>query len=176
MQKSIGQIIVHGYLFLFLAGCNFLIQTPSPESEAVAPGVEKAQPTSASLAPEAIALPPGVEKVAIGTGFNNQDDCDILAPLPAPIEFPSGTSEFAFQVVIDPERASGLNIAVDGPGMAAGVVGINCDKYAIIMGAPAQYQWGATLSPAGGEAFLPGTYVLTVTAGGRTVEMPFEIE
>lgn len=93
-----------------------------------------------------------------------------------PIKFPAGTTHFAFQVVIDPAKAQDMRISLDGAGMSEGVTAKNCDKYAIIAGAPQQSQWGATVSGLNGKVLKSGVYTLTVTVGGNTVEIPFEIE
>jgi len=134
-----------------------------------------AKPASLTAKSEPIVLPSGLEKAAVGKAFNNEKDCEITEPLPAPIKFPEGTTQFAFQVVIDANKVGDIRISLDGAGMSEGVMSKNCNKYAVIMGSPQQYQWGATISSIGGKPLKSGTYVLKVTVDGKIAEVPFEI-
>jgi hypothetical protein len=68
-----------------------------------------------------------------------------------------------------------MRISLDGEGMSEGVTAKNCDRYAIVMGAPQQSQWGATVSGLNGKALKSGTYTLTITINGQTIKVPFEI-
>jgi len=149
------------------------INTPVRLSSEIPTTSKKVSSTTTS---KPTVLPSGLQKVVIGKAFNNEKDCQITEPLSTPIKFPAGTTQFAFQVVIDPEKAGSLRISLDGAGMSEGTKSVNCNKYAIVMGSPQQYQWGATISSIGGKALKSGTYVLKVIVDGKTVEVPFEIE
>jgi hypothetical protein len=131
--------------------------------------------------PKPIVLPPGVEKLVIGKAFNNQQDCRITDSLSLPIRFPAGTTHVAYQLVIpilvvDPNRVHSVQISLRGDGLEGGLQTVFCDKYAIILGVPKQFQWGGTINRAGGLAFKAGSYVLKFTVDGNAVEVPFTVQ
>jgi hypothetical protein len=121
-------------------------------------------------------LPSGIEKLAIGTDFNNEKDCEITKPLLVPIKFPAGTTHFAYQVVIDPAKATGVEaIYLRGP-LSGETTSKNCDKHVVVAGAPRQSQWGATISSLKGDALKSGTYDLIIVVNRQMIRVPFEIE
>ena len=132
-------------------------------------------PVPPTATPTPLVLPLGLKKVAIGKAFNNEKDCEITEPF---LKLPAGTTQFAFQILFDPETVDriGKDMSLDGDGMNEGVHLVNCNKYTLGSGKVKQYQWGATVSGLNGKTLKSGTYILSVTVNGHTVKVPFEIE
>jgi hypothetical protein len=166
------------YTYRTQAGCQAVFKwtvtpvatqgTPQPTAAATMAG------TNVAAAP--VQLPIGVEKIAFGTAFNNQKDCDISNPLPSPVKFPAGTTQVAFQIVTDPNKIQKLVYSLDFGSDVSGLQGENCNKYAVIKGAPKQYLWGLTIKRSDGKPFKAGRYILQITANGEKRNVSFEIQ
>jgi len=113
-----------------------------------------------------------IGKIAFGVAFDKDDQ--IIDPLPWPISFPTGTTQFSFQLVVDSE-ASGVSLSIDGLEDQGGYQVTNHDKYGIVMGRPKKWQYGATFNRADGKPFTSKIYKLNVTINGETETIPFGI-
>lgn len=142
------------------------------------PTGEATSSVSATASTSLVTDSPFISYVAIGTRFNYDEDCQIADPLPSPVIFPSGTTQLAFQVVFDVDlvRDWGYSIDLGEANTGAGLLGVNCDKYAVVRGAAVQVQAGVTMTRGDGQAFEPGNFTWEITVNGQVIEVPFEIE
>ena len=122
------------------------------------------------------ALPPGVKAVSLGDCNETKTAsgellCTVKNTLKEPFTLPAGTTEFTWVIEINPDwwGKANLRIDVDGPGFKDGVMGINCNQYAVCMGAPCQKQYGATMRRADKKPFPAGKYTLSISGGGGAV-------
>jgi hypothetical protein len=148
MSRKLLQLVIGATsVMLLLVGCGGIVPTP---------------------------LPSGLEKVAIGTDFNNEKDCEITKPLTVPVKFPAGTTHFAVQVVFDPAKVTSLTISFR-EAYLKGTPYKNCDKKFFVAGAPRE-SWGTAVGSLKGDALEPGSYTIRITVNGQTIEVPFEID
>jgi hypothetical protein len=120
-------------------------------------------------------LPAGVSKIAFGTAFNNDSDCEITEPLTAPIAFPTGTTQIAFQVVFAQPGNHSYRASIE-PTFGQPVRSRNCNTYTICMGQVCQKQFGATIQLLDGGPLPDNAYTFSVSVDGSVpVEIPFTI-
>jgi hypothetical protein len=65
-----------------------------------------------NFAGKSLSLPPEIEEVVLGTTFNSQDPCKIDAPISEPYRFPSGITEIAFLMRVDPSKVTSYSVTV----------------------------------------------------------------
>jgi len=157
---------------LISAGCasSGMRKTPAPATS-----------SPAVAAPAALALPPGVLRVLVGTAVRDRSAtgvarCMIPEPLPAPQRFEPDTTEIAYTIEVDPQVVKGLTGKVMGDLGCPEPWSEGCVGYTVCGGGVCQSQYGATVKCPGDKPLKKGSYKISFTTGGKTVEVPFEIQ
>jgi photosystem II stability/assembly factor-like uncharacterized protein len=134
-------------------------------------------PSQVFGAPRSQTLPPGITSVVMGTTFTASPDCEIVDPRSAPLTYPVGTSQIAFQIMVDVAMVQSVNISIDksfgGVTLAQG-----CNKYTVYQGQPRQVQWGSTIRRADNAPLPPDTYTMSIFINGSSqpnLQIPFTI-
>ena len=143
-----------------------------------------AQGTPAPAPPQKVPLPPGILRVFFGTAVRDRsvtglERCTIPEPLPTPPRFEPDTMEIAYTILVDPKLVKGVTAKVVGDLGCPEPWTRGCIGYTLCDGSVCQNQYGATLSCPNGKALKKGAYKLSLTvggAGGKTAELPFEIQ
>jgi hypothetical protein len=155
-------------------------KTPAPANPTASAAPAPAPATSA-----APALPPGVLRIRVGTAVRDRSAtgiarCMIPEPLPAPPRFEPETAEIAYTVEVDPQMVKAVTGKVVGDLGCPDPWTEGCAGYTVCGGGVCQNQFGATLKCPGDKPLKKGSYTLSLTvggtAGGKTVEVPFEIQ
>jgi hypothetical protein len=152
------------------AGTSAARKTPAPAT------------TPATTAPAtAPAPPPGVRRVLVGTAVRDRSAtgvarCTIPEPLPAPPRFEPETTEIGYTIEVDPQLVKGVTAKVMGDLGCAEPWSQGCAGYTVCGGGVCQNQYGATVKCPGDKPLKKGSYTLSYTVGGKTVEVPFEIQ
>lgn len=125
---------------------------------------------------EAAKAQPGPAAVTYSMGAAQMDKaCEKVqfTPVPDPVQYPSGTTEVAYHVEVDPELQIQAELSVDNPcGSARTLESSRCNKFVIIGGRPVISQWTTVLRCQDGKPLNPGSYSLR--GPGKTI--PFEIK
>lgn len=124
-----------------------------------------------------VTLPPSITKIALGTAFNNQSDCEITDPLSEPVTYPTTTTQIAVQVVLDVSQFQTFRVTITG-NFGGNLQGENCDKYIVYQGQVRQSQYGVTIRRIDGASLGAGAYTLSVFMNGSaqpSMEVPFSI-
>jgi len=120
-----------------------------------------------------------VVRATLGQAIMDSECSEVnFTPLSAPPQYPSGTTELAYQVSIDPAPPQGLDAGVSISGDCGSAVkrGKTCNKYAVVQGQAVVTRSTTVVSCGSGDSFKPGRYRLELMLGGAPAKsISFEI-
>jgi hypothetical protein len=116
----------------------------------------------------------GVTALQFGTGFSGDGACRLVGTMPWPVQFPQGTTQFAYQVEVDPDLVTSADVSLSGPPPPPAARLIPCNVDIVRHGAPFRVQFGGTATSI--SAYASGIYELAVTIDGATTVVPFTIQ